>query len=92
MDELLLIILMIALVINAIDQVTAKNQLFYPLLVWSDHNLPRWLHKPFIGCFICLHSIHGTWIYYLMGGSLELWILVIFASIPVSLYVRKLIE
>jgi hypothetical protein len=35
--------------------------------------LPKWAIKPLFDCPPCMASVHGTWIHFILGGTLFWW-------------------
>lgn len=41
--------------------------------IW-ERRLPDAINKPLWSCLPCMASVQGTWIWFLLGGSVELWV------------------
>ncbi len=90
----LLLALMIALFINGIDITFSRGYLMYPVKRWLDKNLNKglgkWLYTPLIGCNICMTSLWGIPIYFMLLDLIQvdqslIWMpIVLIASIPIN--------
>lgn len=66
-DELIIILKVIAAAFCGYmfsEQYTKAGMILNGLYLWSENNLPMWLHKPFIGCFRCVCGQWGMWTYF----------------------------
>ncbi len=41
--------------------------------IW-DRRLPDAISKPLYACPPCMASVHGTWVWFLAGGDLTMWV------------------
>lgn len=78
MTNFLILIILTSLTIEGVTIVTSEGFLLYPLRRWFDKHFEGFvLHKPLLGCHICMASIWGTGGFMvgvlLYGFSIWLW-------------------
>lgn len=61
------------LVITGIWTLFRKEMLLGNFGEWAYKRLPQMLYKPTIGCPPCMASVHGTWLWFTLGGNIWMW-------------------
>ena len=62
-----------ALTIVGIWTVCEPDQVFGRFTNWVEHKLPKWVCKPLFICPPCMSSVHGTWVWFALGGDALYW-------------------
>ncbi len=62
-----------ALVIVGIWTAFDKQMIFGKLGDFLNALLPKWAVKPLFDCPPCMASVHGTWLWFALGGDFAMW-------------------
>jgi len=62
-----------ALLIVGVWTIFRKEMLLGNLGEWCYKHLPLMIYKPTIGCVPCMASVHGSLVWFYMGGGVRLW-------------------
>lgn len=101
MISTIVLLLLLALVNGAfiigLWQAAQPNMVLEPASNWLRVHLPENLFKPLIGCYKCMASIHGGWMYAVAYGvglhELSPWLaLYVLIHIPVTSTVSQILR